>query len=363
MHERPRRGEPDDGGARGGAVTAVADAGGRLDAYVREVEALVSEQLVGGHAAPVLRTHEGVVVDEVRRLALGPGKRIRPRLVRAGYGAAGGADDARDVVVLGAALELYHCALLIHDDVIDGADLRRGVPTSHRWWCDEHRAQGWVGDPEGFGRSVALLAGHLALAVADAMVVDLPAPVRRLWSAMKAATVVGEFAELYATVGRLDGPDVMAEVARLKTARYTVADPLAMGATLAGRHELAGPFGAFGAAVGEAYQLLDDLLDATATSAETLKSTGVDGAAGRSTLLLAHLVATDAEVAAAPDVAARHAVAHERLRDPAVLTGVRAAVDGLLGRGFAVLDGAGLEPGWDAELRAVARRLGRPAGA
>lgn len=328
-----------------------------LDDYVARVEEVVGLRLAAGDGAGVLGPHHDAIVGEVRRMALAPGKRVRPRWVRAAYGAAGGAAPLDDVVLLGAALELYHCAALVHDDVIDDADLRRGRATSHRWWADRHRASGWRGDPEAFGRSVALLAGCLALGAADTIVAALPAVLQPHWASMRTATVVGEFAELYATACGDDGQGVMAEVARLKTAHYSVATPLVMGAVLAGRADLSDPLREFGVGVGEAFQLYDDLLDALASPAAAAKSTGVDAAAGRSTGLLAHLASWDAEIAGLSDMADRHALARRRLQEPAVLERVRATVDGLLGEAGRALDAAGLDPVWDSVLRAVAEHL------
>lgn len=330
-----------------------------LDAYVERVEERVAAHLVEGRGAGVLTVEADAILAEVRRITLAPGKRVRPRWVRAAVGAAGGTARDDDVVALGAALEIYHGAALIHDDVIDGADLRRGRPTSHRWWADEHRGAGWRGDPDGFGRSVALLAGCLALGAADALVVALPPAVHPHWASMRTATVVGEFAELYATVRGEDSREAMAEVARLKTAQYSAVTPLVMGAVLAGRDDLVPALSAFGGAVGEAFQLCDDLLDATGSQAQAGKSTGVDAAAGRSTGLLAHLASWEPELAREPDVALRHVLAGSLLRDPAVVDRVRDTVGGLLARAGAALDGVSLDPAWDEALRVVAARLVR----
>ncbi|UUI64616.1 polyprenyl synthetase family protein [Cellulomonas wangsupingiae] len=343
-----------------GTVAAEAGPGGpaaELDAYVARVEDEVARRLRPRPGAGVLGPHADAVVGEVRRLALAPGKRMRPRWVRAAFGAAGGTAPLDDVVLLGAALELYHCAALIHDDVIDGADLRRGQASSHRWWADAHRASRWRGDADDFGRSVAILAGCLALGAADTVVAGLPPALQPHWAAMRTATVVGEFAELYATACGDDGPGVMAEVARLKTSHYSVVTPLLMGAVLAARDELQEPLREFGEAVGEAFQLCDDLLDATGTSLTAAKSTGVDAAAGRSTGLLARLTAWEPAIAAEPDMVRRHGLARVLLQDPAVLGRVRSTIDDLLDRAGAALDGAALDPGWDAVLRAAAARL------
>ena len=100
------------------------------------------------------------LADAVEALVLGGGKRLRPAFAYWGYRAAGGPDS--DTVVAGvAALEFVQGSALIHDDVMDGSDTRRGVPSAHRRFGELHRRSGWLGDPDAFGTASAILLGDL----------------------------------------------------------------------------------------------------------------------------------------------------------------------------------------------------------
>src|SRR5687767_14866533 len=85
------------------------------------------------------------------RLVDAGGKRLRPAFCYWGFvGAGGDADDPR-VVDAGAAFEMLHAFALVHDDVMDGSDTRRGARTAHLTFADEHRAAGWRGESRRFG--------------------------------------------------------------------------------------------------------------------------------------------------------------------------------------------------------------------
>lgn len=102
------------------------------------------------------------VAETVAALVLGGGKRLRPAFAYWGYRGAGGADSDQ-VVATVAALELLQAAALIHDDVLDGAETRRGEPAVHRRFAAHHRAARWRGDADAFGTAAAILLGDLCL--------------------------------------------------------------------------------------------------------------------------------------------------------------------------------------------------------
>jgi geranylgeranyl diphosphate synthase type I len=101
------------------------------------------------------------LIDGVASLTRHGGKRLRPALVYYTYRACGGRSDAV-ALPLALATELLHTYLLIHDDIMDHAEVRRGQPAAHVRFREAHRAHGWRGDARDFGASVGILLGDLA---------------------------------------------------------------------------------------------------------------------------------------------------------------------------------------------------------
>ncbi len=230
------------------------------------------------------------------------GKRLRPRFLCSGWLAAPGPAPApgfpEPVLRAAAALELIQACALLHDDIIDRSDTRRGRPATHRAAADEHAEAGWSGESEHFGLSTALLLGDLALAWADDLFVeaalDLGTAAAALlaWRAMRTEVLAGQLLDLRVSADQAPDPDrALADamtVDRHKTAAYTVERPLHLGAALAG----AGPdtiaaLRAYGAAIGVAFQLRDDLLGMFGDPAVTGKPAGDDLIEGKKTVLLA----------------------------------------------------------------------------
>ena len=110
------------------------------------------------------------------------GKRLRPAFAYWGWRAVADAvEDPVDpsMLRLFSALELLHACALVHDDVIDASATRRGLPTVHRLFADQHRRSNWHGSSEQFGMSAAILLGDLALVWADDIVADRRPAARR----------------------------------------------------------------------------------------------------------------------------------------------------------------------------------------
>lgn len=243
------------------------------------------------------------VDDRVDRLVgllsdfvLDGGKRMRPRFALAGWTAADPSASAipDQVVAACAALELIQACALIHDDIVDASDTRRGRPTVHRIAETLHRDAGWEGDAERYGVSQAILIGDLALTWADEMFVTSgvsPEALSRAltpWYAMKTEVLSGQMLDILAEASGATDEITPARVNRFKTAAYTVERPLHIGAELAG----AGPgtvaaLREFGVAVGQAFQLRDDLLGVFGDPEVTGKPSGDDLREGKRTLLLA----------------------------------------------------------------------------
>ncbi len=113
------------------------------------------------------------------RAMLGGGKRLRPAFAYWGWRAAGGL-DSEEIVSAVTSLELLQACALIHDDVMDGSDTRRGQPSVHRRFAADHHAQEWLGSADTFGMGAAILLGDLALVWADEMLFAIRSyPTRR----------------------------------------------------------------------------------------------------------------------------------------------------------------------------------------
>ena len=192
----------------------------RVDA---RLAALLETERARWHAVD---PHLDVPLQVLQAAVLSGGKRLRPAFCYWGWVAAGGdrGDEAACEVVeaLGAAIELFHVFALIHDDVMDGATVRRGGPTAHVAFAGHHASRKWRGEADRFGENVAILIGDLAHVLAASSVDSTPRRTRELWKDMQLELVIGQYLDLQHTA---DG-DIDSESARLiallKSGRYTV---------------------------------------------------------------------------------------------------------------------------------------------
>lgn len=234
---------------------------------------------------------------EVGRLVAGGGKRLRPALLDLAYRACGGRSQAA-ALRLAMAVELFHTYLLVHDDIMDHADLRRGRATTHAAFAEAHRAHGRRGDAAEFGRAVAILAGDLAHTWAAELsrphpeAEGDPEPVERAFDAMCEEVIGGQYLEMVLPHREDPTEEELDRVLRLKSGRYTVERPIELGARLAGADaEVVEALGRFSEAAGEAFQLQDDVLGTFGDLATTGKSVASDLAEGKRTFLIHHALA------------------------------------------------------------------------
>jgi geranylgeranyl diphosphate synthase, type I len=262
----------------------------------------------------------GAELEPVQRIAAdfaGGGKRLRPAFCYWGYVAAAGSpdDQLRAALIRAAAsLELLHISALVHDDVMDASDLRRGRPAAHRQFERLHADLGWIGDPVAFGRSGAILLGDLLLLWSMQMlhesglgmdVLDRGLPVMEI---MRTEVTAGQYLDVVAQAQdrfsyrpidpsdeqkRLQRAlDEASRVVEYKSARYTVRRPLQLGAALGGASDqLLEQLGAFGSPIGRAFQYRDDLLGVFGDSEVTGKPSGDDLREGKRTVLVAQALA------------------------------------------------------------------------
>lgn len=256
------------------------------------------------------------------------GKRIRPQLVFHAYAAFGGR-DGEGCATLGAALELLHAALLVHDDVIDRDFVRRGRPNVAGLYRDDAVARGLPDDEaRHLGASVAVIAGDLLLAgafrLADRASVD-PEVRERITDVMHAAVSDAAAGELEDVLMAHDTDRTLEDVLvmeQLKTAAYSFAAPLRLGAILAGAPAgRAEDVARVGMLVGTAYQVIDDVLGTFGDAAQTGKPVTSDLREGKLTVLTAY-------ARGIPDVASHLAPGAGTHGDEAGVERVRAALHG-----------------------------------
>ncbi|RKQ36157.1 polyprenyl synthetase family protein [Kocuria tytonis] len=285
--------------AAASAATQDRDFAERLDARIAQFFGVERERV--GAISP----HATRLVTAIEDLTEG-GKRLRARLCHWGWRAAGGGADSGVVVAAAASLELFQTAALIHDDILDRSDTRRGRPSVHRVFEAVHRGSGWAADPEHFGVSAAVLTGDMSLSFAEQLFADaagaVPAEAARtardIFSTMRTEVMAGQYLDVHAEVAPPpEDPREQLEramtVLRFKSAKYSVEHPVAIGAALAGAD---GAFlercSAFALPLGEAFQLRDDVLGVFGDPATTGKPAGDDIREGKRTALIALCAAT-----------------------------------------------------------------------
>lgn len=281
-------------------IPALLDVGERIGEVLSSFLARRREEMlcVAGETLPL--------IDHAERLMAG-GKRLRPAFCWWAYRGAGAEDDL--VAPAAAALELFQAAALIHDDVMDDSDTRRGAPAVHRSFARMHEDAGWRGDPRRFGVAGALLTGDLCLSWSDELFATVEAApdrwraARSVFDQMRTQLMSGQYLDMLEQVAP-DGMPVAAPastdgsalsaVARAKrvicykSAKYSVEQPLLLGAALAGADaDLTRCYSRFGLLLGEAFQLRDDMLGVFGDPDVTGKPAGDDLREGKRTLLVA----------------------------------------------------------------------------
>jgi geranylgeranyl diphosphate synthase type I len=210
--------------------------------------------------------------------------------------------SAEAMVGICAALEMFHGAALVHDDLLDQSDTRRGAPSVHRRFEALHKDSGWAGSPERFGVAGSVLVGDLMLGWSSELFGHalLKAPDREIESAardefsrMRVEVMAGQYLDVLEenaaptrqvseAVGRAN------RVILYKTAKYSIEAPLLIGAAFAGASSgLLRGLSAFGIPLGMAFQLRDDILGVFGDPAVTGKPAGDDLREGKRTVLVA----------------------------------------------------------------------------
>ena len=245
---------------------------------------------IGSELLPVAKSLSAFTLDS--------GKRFRPLLATLGYLATGKEINRAAIATL-SSLELVHVCALIHDDVMDQSDSRRGAPTIHRIFEEIHSREKLHGDAANYGVASAILLGDLALVWAGKMshssgleVAHL-APFLAIFDEMQSELMAGQFLDIHEQALGSQSVERSLKVARYKSAKYSIERPLHSGVALAlhddavRSSELLTHFSNFGLPLGEAFQLRDDVLGVYGESASTGKPVGDDLREGKRTALLA----------------------------------------------------------------------------
>lgn len=291
------------------------------------------------------------LIEPVRSLLQG-GKRLRAGFAYWGWRAAG-QKDHEGAISIATSMEFFQAAALIHDDVMDESDTRRGKPAMHRALSRAHTARGWHGEPDGFGAAGAILAGNLCLGWCDDLFADSGLPPQALTAArpvferMRGQLMAGQFLDIVTSMrpwDRLDDAERVErarQVLRYKSAKYSIEHPLLIGATAGGAApEDIEALSRYGLALGEAFQLRDDVLGVFGNPEVTGKPAGDDLREGKRTVLIARALAGADEAATArigqwlgsPDLAADEVADFQRLL---IDTGALAAVEADIAHGAA----------------------------
>ncbi len=260
-------------------------------AFARAIRSAVDERIDAIAQHEVARARRvsadaGTVVAALFELAARGGKRVRPVLLAASCLACGGPRENEAVIEAGAAIEVLHVYLLVHDDWMDNDDFRRGGPSVHAALRDAFGARS-------AGDACAILAGDFGQAVVFERLASLSAPADRVLAVMSevsrmlADVVIGQIVDVRgAALTRAD----VETMHRMKTSSYTTTGPLVVGAILAGANaHTTTALREVGDALGVAFQLKDDLLGTFGDAVRTGKSVRSDLRRGKRTSLIAEL--------------------------------------------------------------------------
>ena len=232
--------------------------------------------------------------EEIGRMVRSGGKRLRPAFCFWGFVGAGGHPDDERIIDAGAALELMHAFALFHDDVMDDSSSRRGAPTTHTVYAEQHRKAAWAGESRRFGEGIAILVGDLAFVLSDQLLLGAGVEVWALWNELRLELNAGQLLDIIGAVQGERRLDKAERIARYKSGKYTIERPLHLGALLAAperRAELLAGLSAYGLPLGDAFKMRDDVIGAFGATELTGKPVGDDLREGKPTPLLARAVA------------------------------------------------------------------------
>jgi geranylgeranyl diphosphate synthase type I len=225
------------------------------------------------------------------------GKRFRPLF--AAVGAMGAGSQLSDAEIRAfSSLDLLQACALVHDDLMDASDTRRGEPAIHKLFESMHTSEKYQGKATQFGLSAAVLIGDLALIWSDLMLNSSGISNDSLLAAlsvhdeMRVELIAGQYLDVFEQARGTQSVAQALNIARYKSAKYTIERPLHLGAAIAmpdtaKRAQIVSIYSEFGLPLGEAFQLRDDLLGVFGDPKVTGKPAGDDLREGKRTVLMA----------------------------------------------------------------------------
>jgi geranylgeranyl diphosphate synthase type II len=251
-----------------------------VEAYTEDVSRLVRRSMLD--SIPDGEPHRWLY-RAARAYPSRPGKSLRPAMCVATSRAFGGSDA--DILPVAVAIELLHNAFLIHDDIVDGSERRRGRPTL--------TAEYGLGLALNAGDALAVLSNQVLRRHAGTMEAHLAECLLTEFDAMALRTLEGQATELGWRRDRVDGldPEDYLDLIMHKTCWYTTVHPLRVGALIGSRGQAdLRPMARFGFYLGAAFQIQDDLLNLLGNEWEYGKEIDGDLYEGKRTLPLIHLL-------------------------------------------------------------------------
>lgn len=276
------------------------------------VSARIDEVVAARHTEMSTISPDTLQMTDIAAGLLSGGKRFRAQLAYWGWRASVLADDPsasidshpqhRVVEALATGLEMFHAAALVHDDVIDKSDTRRGKPAAHRRFETHHQEQRLSGTAADFGLAGAILLGDLLLAWSDDLFLETAlaltphdaAAFRTEIRTMRCDVTAGQYLDIFESVAwrNVDEADALKraqQVVIYKSAKYSMEAPLVLGAIVGGAsRNLIESLRAFALPLGFAFQLRDDLLGVFGDTEQTGKPAGDDLREGKRTILMAY---------------------------------------------------------------------------
>ena len=234
------------------------------------------------------------VSNALGHFLLDSGKRLRPLFAAIGHIGAGGEITQESITAL-SSLELVHVCALIHDDLMDASDRRRGAPSIHKQFETIHKDKNLHGSSEQFGLAASVLMGDLAIIWADKMLHESGVKSSQVLSAlpvydeMRVELMAGQYLDVYEQALASESIERSLKVARYKSGKYSIERPLHFGAALSAnaKSEQYGIYSQYGLPLGEAFQLRDDIIGVFGDPKETGKPAGDDLREGKRTVLIA----------------------------------------------------------------------------
>lgn len=229
------------------------------------------------------------LIAQACSMLLTSGKRIRPYLAYASSSSSGAPLD--EAIKLGIALELFHGYAIVHDDIIDQSDMRRGVATIHAYFATHHEQKHWLGSAQRFGEAFAILAGDLLMAWSDLALRYVSTGkaqknIERTWDDMKEEVILGQALDVSigANAKRPSRANLMHMVA-VKSGRYTIGRPMLLGYALANAAVREETVMRIAEPLGIAFQIQDDALSSFGDAHTIGKPVDADMREGKMTLL------------------------------------------------------------------------------